>query len=255
MISTIILAAGKGKRMKNPNKPKVLFELNNKPLIEYVIELALSLDSDIIVPVVGNHKQKVIEFINERFKNDISKIKFAHQDKQLGTGHAVNVTKKYFENYNGDILILSGDVPLLSKATVDRFIDYHKKNGFDASLLSAIMSEPAGYGRIIRDEQGRFIDIREDKDASDEEKKIREINSGIYLINCGYLFEGISTLKSDNAQGEYYLTDIFKYFKDNGLKIGALPVDDNIQIEGINTVEQLAELELKLKEENEIRKK
>ena len=249
MISTIILAAGKGKRMKNPDKPKVLFELNNKPLIEYVIELALSLDSDIIVPVVGNHKQKVIEFINERFKNDISKIKFAHQDKQLGTGHAVNVTKKYFENYNGDILILSGDVPLLSKATVDRFIDYHKKNGFDASLLSAIMSEPAGYGRIIRDEQGRFIDIREDKDASDEEKKIREINSGIYLINCRYLFEGITTLKSDNAQQEYYLTDIFKYFKDNGLKIGALPVDDNIQIEGINTIEQLAELESKLKEE------
>ena len=255
MISTIILAAGKGKRMKNPDKPKVLFELNNKPLIEYVIELALSLDSDLIVPVVGNHKQKVMDFITERFKNEISKIRFAHQDKQLGTGHAVYMTKQYFENYNGDILILSGDVPLLSKATVDKFIDYHKKNGFDASLLSAIMSEPAGYGRIIRDEQGRFIDIREDKDASDEEKKIREINSGIYLINCRYLFEGIATLKSDNAQQEYYLTDIFRYFKDISLKIGALPVDDNIQIEGVNTVEQLAELESKLKEENEIRKK
>lgn len=246
MISTIILAAGKGKRMKNPDRPKVLFELNNKPLIEFVIDLALSLDSNLIIPVVGNHKQKVIDFIKHKYKDSISKIRFAHQDEQLGTGHAVNMTREFLEDFEGDVLILSGDVPLLNKKTVDRFIKYHKEHGFDASLLSAIFDDPSGYGRIIRDVNGVFIDIREDKDASDEEKKIKEINSGIYIINCKYLFEGIKTLKSDNAQQEYYLTDVFRYFKEKGLKIGALPVDDNIQIVGVNTVEQLAELESKI---------
>ena len=246
MIATIILAAGKGKRMKNPDKPKVLFELNNKPLIEFVIDLALSIDSKLIIPVVGNHKQKVIDFIKNKYKDYESIIRFAHQDEQLGTGHAVNMTRKYLENFEGDVLILSGDVPLLNKNTVDKFIKYHQKNQFDASLLSAIFEDASGYGRIIKDSNGVFIDIREDKDASEEEKKIKEINSGIYIINCKYLFEGIKTLKSDNAQREYYLTDVFRYFKEKGLKIGALPVEDNIRIVGVNTVEQLTELESKI---------
>lgn len=247
MISTIILAAGKGKRMKNPDTPKVLFKLKNKPLIEFVIDLALSINSSFIIPVVGNHKQKVIDFITAKYDKDISRIKFAHQDEQLGTGHAVAMTKQYLENFDGDVLILSGDVPLLTKKTVNDFIDYHTKNNFDASLLSAILDNPSGYGRIIRNEKGDFVDIREDKDASEEEKKIKEINSGIYIINCKYLFEGLKTLNSNNAQQEYYLTDVFKYFKGKGLKIGAFPVNDELQIIGINNIEQLNALESQLK--------
>jgi bifunctional UDP-N-acetylglucosamine pyrophosphorylase / glucosamine-1-phosphate N-acetyltransferase len=110
-------------------------------------------------------------------------------------------------------------------------------------LLSAIFDDPFGYGRIIRDEKGDFIDIREEKDSTDEEKKIKEINSGIYIIDNELLFEAIKTLKTDNAQGEYYLTDVFRYFRDKGIRIGAVPVDNNLEICGINTVEQLEELE------------
>ena len=242
-LATVILAAGKGKRMKNPDKSKVMFELNGKPLIQYVVELALRIHSDKIVPIVGHQKQSVIDFINEKFKDDISRIKFAHQDEQLGTGHAIMQTYDELKDFKGDVLILSGDVPLLKFETMEKFLSFHYDNKFQASLLSAIFDDPYGYGRIIRDEEKNFVDIREEKDSTDEEKKIKEINSGIYIIDNTLLFEAIKTLKTDNAQGEYYLTDIFKYFKKNGIKIGAVPVEYNIEICGINTIDQLKELE------------
>jgi UDP-N-acetylglucosamine diphosphorylase/glucosamine-1-phosphate N-acetyltransferase len=242
-LSTVILAAGKGKRMKNPDKSKVMFELDGKPMIEYVVELALGINSENIVLIVGHQKQTVIDFIEKRFKDNIDKIKFASQDEQLGTGHAVMQTEPFLKDFKGDVLILSGDVPLLKKGTVERFIDFHNDNGFDASLISAIMENPAGYGRVLRDSDGDFYDIREEKDCSDEERKCAEINSGIYIIDNGILFEALKTLKTDNAQGEYYLTDVFKEYKRNGNNIGALPVSDILEITGINTVEQLEELE------------
>jgi UDP-N-acetylglucosamine diphosphorylase/glucosamine-1-phosphate N-acetyltransferase len=242
-LATVILAAGKGKRMKNPDKSKVMFELNGKPLIQYVVELALKIHSDKIVLIVGHQKQSVIDFINEKFANDISRIKFAHQDEQLGTGHAVMQTYDELKDFKGDVLILSGDVPLLKFETIEKFLSFHYGNKFHASLLSAIFDDPFGYGRIIRDSEKNFMDIREEKDSNDEEKKIKEINSGIYIIDNELLFKAIKTLKTDNAQGEYYLTDVFKYFKKNGIKIGAIPVDNNIEICGINTIDQLKELE------------
>lgn len=242
-LSTVILAAGKGKRMKNPDKSKVMFELDGKPMIEYVVNLALGINSENIVLIVGHQKQAVIDFINERFKDNAEKIKFASQDEQLGTGHAVMQTEPYLEDFKGDVLILSGDVPLLKMETVEKFIDFHNDNGFDASLISAIMENPAGYGRVLRDDDGDFYDIREEKDCNDKERQCGEINSGIYIIDNGILFSALKTLKTDNAQGEYYLTDVFKEYKKNGNKIGALPVSDILEITGINTVEQLEELE------------
>jgi UDP-N-acetylglucosamine diphosphorylase/glucosamine-1-phosphate N-acetyltransferase len=242
-LATVILAAGKGKRMKNPDKSKVMFELNGKPLIQYVVELALKIHSDKIVLIVGHQKQSVIDFINNKFKDDISRIKFAHQDEQLGTGHAVMQTYDELKDFDGDVLILSGDVPLLKFETIEKFLSFHYDNKFRASLLSAIFEDPFGYGRIIRDSENNFVDIREEKDSTEEEKNIKEINSGIYIINNELLFSAIKTLKTDNSQGEYYLTDVFKYFKENGIKIGAIPVDNNIEICGINTIDQLKELE------------
>ena len=242
-LATVIMAAGKGKRMKNPEKSKVMFELKNKPMIKYVIELSLQIHSDLIVPIVGHQKQAVIDFLSAEFSDNIERIKFAHQDEQLGTGHALMQTKELLENFEGDVLILSGDVPLLKYETVMKFLNYHYDNHFQASLLSAIFENPFGYGRVIRSADGTFIETVEEKDATDEQRKIKEINSGIYIVNAKLLFEALQTLKTDNAQGEYYLTDIFKYFRDKKIKIGAIPVDKNIEITGINTVEQLEELE------------
>jgi UDP-N-acetylglucosamine diphosphorylase/glucosamine-1-phosphate N-acetyltransferase len=240
-ISTVIMAAGKGKRMKNPDKSKVMFELLGKPMIQYVIEMAMEIHSEKIIPVVGHQKKTVIDFINEKFKSN--KIYYAHQDAQLGTGHAVMQTEPFLHSFEGDVLILSGDVPLLKPETVKKFMKYHYENNFDAALISAYLDDASGYGRIIRDENGNFVDIVEQKDANEEQKKINEINSGIYIIDCRKLFDGLKTLDTNNAQGEYYLTDIFKYFIQLKLKIGAMPVEDSLEISGVNTVEQLAEME------------
>lgn len=242
-LATVILAAGKGKRMKNPDKSKVMFELKGKPMIQYVVELALKIHSEKIILIVGHQKQSVMDFIKSAFAGDMDKISFASQDEQLGTGHAVTQTKPALENFNGDTLILSGDVPLLRYETVEDFINFHNENKFDASLLSAKFENPFGYGRIVRDENEKFIDIVEEKDADENIKKIDEINSGIYIIDNQNLFKALKTIKTDNAQSEYYLTDIFNYFKEKNMKIGAVPTENNIEITGVNTVEQLEEME------------
>jgi UDP-N-acetylglucosamine diphosphorylase/glucosamine-1-phosphate N-acetyltransferase len=245
-LATVILAAGKGQRMKNPDKSKVMYELSGKPLLEHVVNLALKIESNKIVIIVGHQKQSVIDFIETRYSSDLNNIKFAHQDEQLGTGHAIMQASDELKDFNGEALILSGDVPLLRYETVDRFITFHSENHFKASLLSAIFNDPFGYGRIIRDDDGKFLHIIEEKDANSNEREIKEINSGIYLIATYNLFNALQTLRTDNAQGEYYLTDIFKYFKDNNINIGAVPVENNMEIEGINTIEQLQKMEKKI---------
>lgn len=242
-LTTVIMAAGQGKRMKNPDKSKVMYELNGKPMIRYVVELALKADSDIIIPIVGHQKQSVMDFLKDKFSDESGKIKFAFQDQQLGTGHAVMQTKELLKNFDGNVLILSGDVPLLKFETIRKFLSFHEENNFDASLISAILEDPSGYGRVLRDNDGNFYDIREHKDCSTEELKCKEMNSGIYIVDSKILFEALGSLKTDNAQGEYYLTDIFKYFKSKGLKIGAMPVDNIVEITGVNSIEQLQELE------------
>jgi bifunctional UDP-N-acetylglucosamine pyrophosphorylase/glucosamine-1-phosphate N-acetyltransferase len=239
-LATIILAAGKGKRMKNPEMSKVMYKLDAKPMIEYVVELARNIDSDKIIVIVGHQKQSVINFLYDKVNDD--RIKYAHQDEQLGTGHAVMQTRDELINFNGDVLILSGDVPLLKKSTIDKFLEFHFTGKFSASLISAMFENPFGYGRIIRDEIGNFIDIKEEKDADEIQKNIKEINSGIYLIDNQQLFEGLNTLDRNNSQGEYYLTDIFKYYIDKKHKIGAMPVENTLEITGINTYEQLTEM-------------
>lgn len=240
---TLIMAAGKGKRMRNPDMSKVMYELSGKPMIQYVLELAFDVGSELVIPIVGHQKHSVIEFIQKKFPDRISRIKFAHQDNQLGTGHAVMQTSGLLKDFRGDVLILSGDVPMLKPSTVKDFLKFHSENGNDASLISAVVDNPHGYGRVLRDEDGNFYGIREEKDCSEQERKCKEMNSGIYIIDNELLFEALKFLKNDNSQGEYYLTDVFKYFTDIGKKIGAYPVADLIEISGINTVEQLEELE------------
>lgn len=240
---TVILAAGKGKRMNNPDLPKVLFPLNGKPLVKYVIDQALSINSNRIVVIVGYLKEKVIEYLSGLNNPGIA---VAIQDDQLGTGHAVVQTKPFLEGYSGNMLILSGDVPLISQNTLENFILHHYDNNADLSVLSAIFEDPSGYGRIIRDAEGSFTKIVEDKDASHEEKKVREINSGIYFGDAGLIFRHLDEISNHNAQGEYYLTDIIQILKNNGHKISAFSGANFDELQGINSQEQLAEMENKL---------
>jgi UDP-N-acetylglucosamine diphosphorylase/glucosamine-1-phosphate N-acetyltransferase len=259
-LAVVILAAGLGKRMKNPEKPKVMFELNGKPMIQYVVELALSVNAERIIPIVGHRREQVIEFLTNLLPNlpvpseggskelpegseDTSNavIDFAVQEPQLGTGHAVMQTESYLQDFDGEVLILSGDVPLLRYETVERLIDEHFSNKHFVTLLTAIFKDPTGYGRIVRDSNGRFEKIVEHRDATEEEKKISEMNPAIYIINRKVLFDSLKKITPENDQKEYYLTDIFNFIPKE--KIGTVVTEDEIEVTGINSVEQLAEME------------
>ena len=236
-LAVVILAAGLGKRMKNPDKPKVMFELSGKPIISYVIELALKLNPDKIIPIVGHRRELVIDYLTKNFNYNFE---FAVQEPQLGTGHAVMQTEKLLKDFAGDVLILSGDVPLLKYETVEMLKQVQHDNGNTATLLTAVLENADGYGRIIRDADGNFQKIIEDKDASVEEKKIKEINPAIYVVNSKALFDALKKITSDNKQKEYYLTDIFNFIPSD--KVGTVIVGDENEVKGINSLDQLREI-------------
>lgn len=245
-LAVVILAAGLGKRMKSPDTPKVMFTVKGRPIIEYVFQLAVDTNPDLIIPIVGHHREQVIEHLENYIKNSNGKIKketlkFAVQEEQLGTGHAVMQTEKALEGFNGEILILSGDVPLLKLETVDRLIDEHYSVNHQATLLTTVFKNVSGYGRIIRDEKGKFLKIVEDKDATEEEKKIHEINPAIYMVNSKVLFDALKKIQPNNNQKEYYLTDIFHFIPND--KVGTVITNDEIEVSGINSLEQLHEIE------------
>ncbi len=263
-LAVAILAAGLGKRMKNPEKPKVMFELAGKPLIQYVVELALRINAERIIPIVGHRREQVIEFVTNLLpelpspaeggseelpegSEDVSNaiFDFAVQEPQLGTGHAVMQTEQYLHDFDGEVLILSGDVPLLSYETTERLINEHFSNNRFATLLTAIFKDPAGYGRIIRDSNGKFEKIIEHRDATDEQRKIHEMNPAIYVVNSKALFDSLKLINTDNDQKEYYLTDIFNFIPKD--KIGTVTTEDETEVTGINSVEQLLEMEKVLK--------
>ncbi len=239
-IAVVVLAAGQGKRMNNPNLPKVLAELRNTPLIKHVCDTANELNPEKIVLIVGHHKEMVIDYINSLNQ---SNIEFAIQSEQKGTGHAVDMTRELLEHFDGDIIILSGDVPLLRAETLNKFIAEHLNSGSDVSVLSAIADNPFGYGRIIRDAANNFTNIVEEKDSNPEQKLVKEINSGIYIVASQDLFDALSKVSNNNAQGEYYLTDIIHILRNQGKKTAAFSLADFDELKGVNSPEQLAELD------------
>ncbi|OGW00353.1 MAG: hypothetical protein A3I04_05795 [Nitrospinae bacterium RIFCSPLOWO2_02_FULL_39_110] len=234
-LAVIILAAGKGKRMKSPI-PKVLHLLSGKPILSYVINLAMELNPERIVVVIGHGAEKVREGARDR-------IEFVEQKEQLGTGHAVMQTMNTLKNFDGDILILSGDVPLLKASTVNKLIKVHRESDVIITVLTTKINNPEGYGRIVRDETGRIVNIIEEKDASLRVKGIREINSGIYCFKKDFLFNLLKRLNRNNVQQEYYLTDAVDIAFKSGLKIGSLVVEDPYEVMGINTQEELQKAE------------
>lgn len=242
-LAVVILAAGLGKRMKNPDKPKVMFEILGKPMIDYVVDLAVKVNAEKVIPIVGHHREQVINYLNTAFPG--KDIEYAVQDEQLGTGHAVMQTEDLLSDFDGEILILSGDVPLLREETMQKLIDEHFTNGNTATLLTTVFKNSYGYGRIVRDEKGKFVKIVEEKDAAEEQKKIKEINPAIYIVNSKVLFESLKKISPENSQNEYYLTDIFHFISKE--RTGTVVTNDELEVTGINSIEQLAKMENELK--------
>jgi UDP-N-acetylglucosamine pyrophosphorylase len=233
--AAVIMAAGQGKRMKDPSRAKVMYELNGKPMIHFVVDLALELGASKVVVIVGHQKVVVTEYLAKSHPA----VQCAIQDPQLGTGHAVLQAERALADFQGDVLVLSGDVPLLTKCTMENLIEHHIETVAVATILTSNMKDPTGYGRIIRNSDGSVKKIVEHRDASEDERRIREINSGIYVFDKEKLFKGLHNVKSNNAQNEYYLTDVFEYFWLNGWIVSAVVADDEDEIHGINTVAQL----------------
>ena len=237
MIKSVILAAGKGTRMKS-DTPKVLHTIFDKTLVGYVIDAVNKtglVDENFVI--VGHQAERVEEYITKTYSN----AKTVLQSPQLGTGHAVSMVLPYLENFDGEIIILCGDTPLVTEDTLKEFIESHHSKNSDLTVMSAIFDNPTNYGRIIRNNDGTLNSIVEEKDANAEQKAVKEVNAGIYCLDWAKIKPAFSQLKSNNAQGEYYLTDIIKWANEQGLKVDAYTLKNNEEIFGINSKTHLAE--------------
>ncbi len=229
-LRVLILAAGKSTRMKS-KYAKVLHRAGGRMLIEHVLRSARFISAEIWV-VVGHTSDKV--------KAAIAEVKFIEQKDQLGTGHAVMAAREQFAGYTGDLLVLSGDVPLISSGTLETFVKFHREGGYNASVMTADAENPDGYGRIVRHNESEVDSIVEQRDATPEVLQIAEINSGIYIFNAPALFDALSKTRSNNAQREYYLTDVIGILVAERHRVGAFKIPSAEEISGINTRQDLA---------------
>ena len=231
----VILAAGQGTRMKS-QLPKVLHRVGGRSLIRRVIQTARAVRPSSIVAVVGHKAELVRDHMSDQ-----PDLRFALQEPQLGTAHALQQAEPLLKAARGTLVLLSGDVPLLRAETLGRLLDTHTEAGAAATVLTANLERPYGYGRIVR-QAGRIARIVEERDASPEERKIHEINSGIYAFDLELLFEALRGIASQNAQGEYYLTDLIAIYRRRKLPVETLTVDNPQEIRGINSRTELAEV-------------
>lgn len=230
-VMAIILAAGKGTRMKS-KKSKLVQKIYGKEIVKRAVENAQKAGVKDIVAVVGYMKEEVMNVLGDN-------VKYAFQEEMLGTGHAVIQATEYLKNKKGKVLVLNGDVPLLRPETINKLLEKSTENKEYATLLTAIYDNPRGYGRIIRDEGGNISAIVEEKDTTEEQKLIKEINAGIYCFDIVELLSALEEISPNNAQGEYYITDVIEIMNKKGLKTGAVVVEDNTEILGINDRIQL----------------
>lgn len=231
-LKVIILAGGQGTRMKS-KIPKVLHKVLDKTMIDYVIETSRAINAEDIMVIVGHQSAMVKSIIGPE-------VKYAYQKEQLGTGHAVIQALDFIED-NENVLILYGDTPLIQAETLEKFINIHNKEKNYATVISSFVDNPKGYGRIVR-ESGIFKKIVEQKDTTDYEDKINEINTGVYIFNSNALKDALKNLSNNNAQKEYYLTDTLEIIKNTGNKVGIMISDDSSEFLGVNSKLQLAEV-------------
>lgn len=232
----LILAAGQGTRMKS-DLAKVLHPLCGKPLLEHVVRSAKKAGVARTVVIVGHQADKVQEALKDL------EVEFVFQSEQKGTGHAVMQTLPIIKDFDGELLVLYGDVPLIKSETIKCLLEEHRADNNTCTMLTTIIEQPGAYGRIIREGGGAVSRIVEAKDATAEELAVKEINPAIYAFDNQELVKALGQLKPNNKQGEYYLTDVIGIFKEQGLKISAKIVSDSREVLGINTTQELAECE------------
>lgn len=240
-LGVILLAAGQGTRMKS-ELPKVLHVLGGKPLFLHVLETAYRLNPTITAVVIGHGAEAVRRACTE------PRVTWAMQERQLGTGHAVLCARNIFKGFKGDALILSGDVPLVRSQTLSRLVEHHRHRNAAVTLLTAQLQRPQGYGRIVRRDGGAIAGIVEEKDATEAQRKLREVNAGVYIVRTDFLFAALEEVKNDNQQGEYYLPDIVRIGLAHKQTIETLPVEDAWETMGINSREELAMMEKTLRQ-------
>jgi bifunctional UDP-N-acetylglucosamine pyrophosphorylase/glucosamine-1-phosphate N-acetyltransferase len=238
-INVLIMAAGLGTRMKS-KRAKVLHGLGGAPMIAHVVRAARALDPHAIITIVGHQAEEVQKAVLAEVGELAS---FVTQEKQRGTGDAVESARSMLENSESLVLVLSGDVPLIRAETLKKFVEQHNGSGAACSILSVRLENPTGYGRIIRDGSGAFQKIVEQRDATDEERQVREINSGIYCFEAKQLYQALRKVEPKNDQGEYYLTDVPEIIRASGGKVDVYLHTDTREVSGINTRAELAEFE------------
>jgi bifunctional UDP-N-acetylglucosamine pyrophosphorylase/glucosamine-1-phosphate N-acetyltransferase len=228
----VVLAAGLGTRMRS-EIPKVLHKLNGRPMLQWVLDTAEKLKPGKTIVVCNRSNVKPV-------RNDISHntVEFVIQSKPLGTAHALLSVKKLIEEFSGDILVLNGDTPMISPDTLKRFLQRHRRSKNSLSIISFEIDNPSGYGRIIRDSYGSPIMIKEETDLTKEEAQIKEVNSGVYLMDYS-AFQLLRRIKKNSRKGEYYLTDILALATNRGLRCGVYKMGDEVEFMGINTKEEL----------------
>ena len=231
-IAFVILAAGQGKRM-NSDLPKVLHAVAGRPMLRHVIDTVQKLAPGRVVVVTGYQAERVEEACAH------AGVEFVRQNEQLGTGHAVMQTAPLLQDWRGTVVVLNGDVPGLRAETMAAFIDHHRRSGAAATVLTAQVADPAGYGRILRGADGGLERIVEHKDASAEERAIREINSGLFCFEADLLFPALGRVTRRNAQNEYYLTDVVGLLHAEGRRVAAWRVADDREVAGVNNPDEL----------------
>jgi len=234
-VAAVILAAGQGKRMKS-DLPKVLHLLAGKPLLVHVLENCRQAGIGRIIVVVGYKGDMVIDAARP------FNVEIAWQREQLGTGHAVLQTEPLFEKSPAEIMVMAGDAPLINSATIRSVVLEHRRRKAGATVLTAEVDDPTGYGRVLRDAQGLVSRIVEDVDADEQTRQVREINSGMFCFSPGYLFKALRKVKNQNEQGEYYLPDVLTILQQDGHPIAAQKVEDSDQILGVNSPDQLKQI-------------
>lgn len=233
----VILAGGEGKRMKS-NLPKPMSQVLGRPMLRWVIDSVKQAGIDDICIVKGYKKESIEEFA----KTLPFEVETVYQSERLGTGHAVMIAKDFLSRHNGNVLILNGDAPFMDCKTVQSALQQHTDGGFSATVISAEVGDPTGYGRIIRDGEGRFVRIVEQKDGTAEELAVSEVNSGAFWFDCEKLLNVLGEIKSNNKAGEYYLPDALKLLIDKGERVSAYKTDNPDTVLGANDPEQLREL-------------
>jgi bifunctional UDP-N-acetylglucosamine pyrophosphorylase / glucosamine-1-phosphate N-acetyltransferase len=241
-IDVLIMAAGLGTRMKS-NRAKVLHKLDGRPIVSHVCKTALALDPQKVCVIVGHQAEDVRAALENEFASAKAQLEFVHQKEQRGTGDAVIAARNNLAGADRTVLILSGDVPLVRPQTLAKLIEAHRSAGATCTILSVRLENPTGYGRIIRDDAAGFAKIVEQKDATDDERQIREINAGIYCFESASLIAALDRIKPNNQQGEYYLTDVPAILKSDGNLVAIYQHNEAREVSGVNTRAELAEFE------------